>query len=209
MSIYAGTTKANYSIEDGTYPGILFQIIQIGSQRFEKGGKEWYSPQILLGFELPTLTYQNMNGDNVSNIKSGTYFLSMNPSKNGMTGLREIMDGLRQSTEYTEEELEKFDIEAFFGKECNVKLEGVESKGTVYQNITGVTPYDGEEKLEALRVPILVRIADFARLDELELPEWIKDKIMKSQEYQELINKENKNSNVDGDCKISLDDIPF
>jgi hypothetical protein len=87
--IYAGVTKADYSIPDGKYPAILFQIVQIGSHYFCKRNKngdvtsEWYSPQILLGFELPTLTYENQNGEVVSNIKSGTYFLSMNPARSG------------------------------------------------------------------------------------------------------------------------------
>lgn len=188
--IYASLTRPDYSIENGTYPAILFQIINIGAQEFGKNTpKPWFSPQILLGFELPTMKYDTQNGE-VSSIKSGTYFLSMNPSRNGMVGLREIIDGLRGSSEYTEEQLEKFDISAFLGKECEIVLDGVESKGQVYQNIVGVTPYTGADKLESFRKPIIVSIDDFSRLDEINLPDWIKNKIMLSKEYREQYGKE-------------------
>jgi len=183
--IYASVTKPEYSIEDGKYPAILFQIIQLGSQKFGKDTpKPWYSPQILLGFELPTLTYETQNGE-VSSIKSGTYFISMNPTRNGMLGLREIIDGMRGSSEYTAEELEKFDISAFLGKQCEIEISGVESKGKTYQNITKVEPYQGAQ-LQPMRTPILVTVEDFKNLEELNLPDWIINKIMDSKEYQEM-----------------------
>ena len=183
--IYASVTKPEYSIEDGKYPAILFQIIQLGSQRFGKDTpKPWYSPQILLGFEIPSLTYDTQNGE-VSSIKSGTYFISMNPTRNGMVGLREIIDGMRGSSEYTAEELEKFDISAFLGKQCEIEISGVESKGKTYQNITKVEPYQGAQ-LQTMRTPILVTVEDFKNIDELNLPDWIINKIMDSKEYQEM-----------------------
>lgn len=215
--IYAGVTKADYSIPDGKYPARVFQIIQIGSQLFGKNGKEWRSPQILLGFELPTLTYENRDGEEVSNIKSATYFLSMNPSRQGVVGLREIIDGLRGSSEYTEEELQQFDITAFLGKECMVTLSGVESKGVVWQNITGVEPYDfaaNKVEAKATRQPILVTVDDFKDLETLDLPEWIKDKIMASSEYQELnpgmapVNEPYKTPEEEKD-EIRIEDVPF
>lgn len=221
--IYAGVTKPDYSIPDGKYPARVFQIIQIGSQRFEKNGREWYSPQILLGFELPTLTYENRDGETVSNIKSATYFLSLNPSRSGVVGLREIIDGLRGSSEYTEEELEKFDITAFMGKECMVTLSGVESRGVVYQNITAVEPCDFTKNglvLEKYREPILVTVDDFKNIDAIDLPDWIKDKIMASQEYREMTAtpalpneqyqpEQPKSLSLDDEEEINIKDVPF
>lgn len=191
--IYAGVTQPNYAIEDGLHPARLFQIIQIGSHLFKKDGKEWYSPQILLGFELPGITYENMDGVKVAQIKSGTYFLSMNPSRKGVFGLREVIDGLRGTSEYTEEELEQFDISQFLGRMCLLKLEGVESKGQIYQNITEISPMSKDYKLEIEpgyepRKEILVTIDDFKNLDMLNLPDWIQEKIRTSREYQEMEN---------------------
>lgn len=214
--INVSMTKPDYSIPDGKYPARLLQIIQIGSQRFENKttGKEWFSPQVLIGFELPSLTYENRDGETVSNIKSATYFLSLNPSKNGVVGLREIIDGLRGSAEYTEDELEKFDISSFLGKECMVTLSGVESKGVVYQNVTGVEPCDFTKNglvLPALRTPIIVTVDDFKDLDSLVLPEWIKEKIMKSEEWK---NQNATPAMPNGQFaeeaeEIKLEDVPF
>ncbi len=187
-SIYASQTKPDFSIPDGKYPAILSQIIQIGSHLFTKNGKEWYSQQIILGFELPTLTYENQDGVETSNIKSITSFLSMNPSNNQI-GLREVIDGLRGSSEYTEEELDKFDIAAFIGKPCIIELVGVKDKtGKTYQNISTIVAYTGE-KLVGRRTPILVTLDDFANIESLGLPTWIVDKITTSKEYQELGNE--------------------
>lgn len=216
-AIYAGMTRPDYSIPDGKYPARLVQIIQIGSQLFGKNSdKPWRSPQILLGFEFPTLTYENRDGEEVSNIKSQTFFLSMNPSRNQI-GLREVVDGLRGSSEYTEEELEKFDISSFLGKECMVTLSGVESKGQVYQNITAVEQFttgEGESgMLKQFRTPILVTLDDFNNLDNLDLPEWIKSKIMDSEEFQAQFEKAPVNEPYkkpeEEEKEIKIEDVPF
>lgn len=228
--IYAGMTKAANPIENGVYPARLFQIIQIGSQYFCKRNvkgdviSEWYSPQILLGFELPTIVEENMDGVKFAKIKSVTYFLSMNPSRNGVPGLREIIDGMRGSAEYSEEELQKFSVTAFMGKIFSIKLDGVESKGQVFQNITGISPLGKDEmpKLDPDYIPrkeILVTIDDFKNLDTLGLPDWIQDKIMKSSEYADMEAKANepefvlpphpteKNSGGTDDDGIDIDDL--
>lgn len=207
--INASLTRPDYSIENGTYPARLFQIIQLGSQRFSKDDKEWYSPQILLGFELPTLTYETQNGE-TCNIKSGTYFLSMNPSRSGVTGLREIIDGLRGSSEYTEEQLESFDISAFIGKECEIVLDGVESKGQTYQNIVKVSPLvlkEGET-LPSYRKQIIVSVDNFKNIDDLFLPDWIVDKIKTSKEYKELVDYVPEHNEIK-EQELRVEDIPF
>lgn len=213
-SIYAGVTKPDYSIPDGKYPARLFQIVQLGSQHFEKNGKGWNSPMILLGFELPQLTYENMEGETLSQIKSGSYFLSMNASRNGVVGLREVIDGLRGSSEYTVEELEKFDISSFLGKECLIELSGVESRGVVYQNITKVEGCDFTKnglEIGSYRKPVLVTIDDFKNLETLALPDWIKDKIMASEEWKEMNagTPAPLNDQYVPDEEIKIEDVPF
>lgn len=210
--IYAGVTKPTVTpIVDGEYGAVLFQIIQIGHQKFSKDGKEWYSPQIMIGFELPDLTYDTKDGP-VTQIKSSTYFLSLNESRNNQIGLREIVDGLRDGVQWTEEELEKFDIAQYMGRPCKIAISGVESKGKVYSNITGISAVDQVEgarlMLNSKRPQIFVTVDDFS--DEMALatlPNWIQEKIRSSQEYQALVVKENE-PEVDEE-EIKLEDIPF
>lgn len=210
--IYAGVTKPTVTpIVDGEYGAVLFQIIQIGYQKFSKDGKEWYSPQIMIGFEIPDLTYDTKDGP-VTQIKSSTYFLSLNESRNNQIGLREIVDGLRNGVAWTEEELEKFDIAQYMGRPCKIAISGVESKGKVYSNITGISAVDQVEgarlMLNSKRPQIFVTVDDFS--DEMALatlPNWIQDKIRSSREYQALVVKENE-PEVDEE-EIKLEDIPF
>lgn len=190
MSIFAPAVKPYYSVPDGTYKAILFQIIQLGSQGFEKNGKEWYSPQILLGFEIPELKYDTQNRE-VSSVKSGTYFLSMNESRNGVLGLREIVNGMTGKSDYTEEELAALDITKLLGLGCMITLSGVESKGKIYQNIVAVSQLEkGADKLTAMRKKVLVETDDFGNIDFLNLPAWISDKIKMSKEYKEMFEQD-------------------
>jgi hypothetical protein len=213
-SVWAGVTKPDYSIPDGIYPARLFQIIQLGSQRFEKNGKEWFSPMIMIGFELPTLTYETKDGTILSNIKSTSCFLSMNQSRNGVIGLREIVDGLRGSSEYSEEELEKFDVASFLGKECMLTLSGVESRGVVYQNITKIEGCEFTKnglEIGSYRTPLLVTTDDFANLETFDIPSWIKDKIIASEEWKQanLPTMPNGQYMPEEKEEIRIEDVPF
>lgn len=206
--IYAGMTKQVTQIEDGKYGAVLCQIVQLGAQRFEKNGKEWYSPQILLGFEIPGLTYEK-DGEVFSQIKSGTYFLSLNPSRNGQMGLREIVDSFRGNKEWTEEELEKFDISQYLGKACLLTISAVESKGKSYSTITALEPID-DAMVAGRRDPVLITTDDFVNIDNLSIPQWIKDKIMDSEEYKNLPKVAPINEQFQEEAEeIKLEDVPF
>lgn len=217
--IFAGVTKSAVAIEEGVYPAKLVQIIQIGSHRFEKNGKEWWSQQILLGFELPTVVFETAEGVKMSTLKSSTYFLSMNESRNGI-GLREIIDGIRGSKKYTSEELEQFDISQFLGKVCFIKLEEIDSKGKIYTNISEITLVKPEDVASiqidpevTRRTPILITLGNFKDIESFELPQWIEEKIKSSTEYQEMLAKENKPDNGfsldDDEEEVKVSDLAF
>ena len=114
--------------------------------------------------------------------------------------------------DWTEEELEKFDIAQYMGRPCRLAISGVESKGKVYSNITGVFAVDQIEgadiMLNAKRPQVFVTVDDFSNEMVLgTLPIWIQEKIRSSQEYQELIVKENE-PEVE-EKEIKLEDIGF
>lgn len=214
-------SKPVSEIEDGKYVAILNQIIQLGSQRFEKNGKEWHSPQILIGFELPGLTYENKDGEAVTKIKSGVYFFSLNPSRSGF-GLRELIDGMRGSAEWTEAELEAFDLSSYLGKPCMVTVSAVESKGKTYSNITAIEPMGAEVGVKGMRPLVFVTTEDFMNPSIMEsLPSWIQDKIRLSLEWREQgipapINDQPEapaaapvTGDINMEKEIKLEDVPF
>jgi hypothetical protein len=172
------------NIPDGKHAAVIFQMIDLGSQRFSKGDKEWYSPQMLIGFEIPGLTFETNDGDTLSQIKSITAFVSLNPSRQGI-GLREIMDGIVGSKDWTDEQLQAFDLDTLLGKSCLIELAGVESKGKVYQNILSVEAFPVGVK--PIREQVSVTVDDFKDDAKITaLPQWIQDKIAKSKEWQEM-----------------------
>lgn len=212
--VFAGTSKPVTQIEDGKYSAILNQIIMIGSHKFtSKKGKEFYSPQVIVGFELPKLTYE-YDGETLTTVKSGTYFLSMNPSWNGALGLREIIDGFH-GPDYTEaeaKELEEgtFDVAQYLGKSCLLTIDQVESKGKFYSTITSIEKVKGSDMLiEGKREPVLITLDDFRDIDNLNVPQWVKDKIMDSKEYQDLPKVAPLNEQFESKEEIKIEDVPF
>lgn len=165
----------NRGISDGQYPAIIFQYIELGSQPFHNDKWEWYSSQVMIGFDFPTEGL----------VKSQTYFLSLNPSRGGQFGYRELADAIAGRV-LSDEELENFTPD-FIGKKLLVTVAGVESKGQVYSNIVKAEQADSL-KIDSDRNPVLFEIdtpGAFESATFENLPEWIQDKISKSKEYQD------------------------
>ena len=155
-------------------------------------------------------------------IKSGTYFLSLNPSRNGQTGLREILDGFRDGSDWSDEELEKFDMSSYLGKACLLGIAAVESKGRTYSNIVNVKNFPVESVIEKRRTPVFIVIDDFSNEPLISgLPSWIQDKIRASKEYQDLqknqgipalpndTSDETLGFDIGNEKEIRIEDVPF
>lgn len=168
--------KKNDEIEEGWYEAKIFQMISLGSQRFEKNGKAWYSPQILLGFELPQITFESKEGDQYTKVMSMILFLSLNPSGKGRIGLAEILEGLGIDPN------DQFDVESLVGRSCEAFISNVESKGKSYTNITNIR---SAGDVIGQRQQVVVSVEDFKNTLLIEsLPEWIQAKIQNSLEIE-------------------------
>ena len=172
-------------IADGQYPAIIYQLIDLGSQKFSKDGREWYSPQRLIGFEIPGLTYENKDGESISKVISITAFDSLNPTKNGQIGQREVIDAVAGSANWDEDAVMDYDLDKLIGAQVMLTIAGAESKGKVYQNIIAIESMPKDMPLTPIREKVSVTIDDFVSLESLDLPEWIKNKIAASKEYQD------------------------
>lgn len=224
MARYSTFTKPVVEpIADGQYPAIIYQIIDLGSQKFSKNGSEWFSPQRLIGFELPGMTFETKNGETLSKVISITAFDSLNPSKNGQIGQREVIDAAAQAQGWDEEQLAAYDIDQLLGKSVMLTVSGVESNGKVYQNITAIETLPGGMIVEPIRENVSISVGDFVSLNNLDIPDWIKNKIASSKEYQDHIALENARTGADvnqvamdgevsslaNDHEIRIEDVPF
>lgn len=198
-------------MEEGWYPAVLFQVVYLGKQKFgkdktDKDGKvvvdkngnvertEWSSPQIALGFELPTVTFQNREGAELTKIMSMTLFASLSPSYRGI-GFYEVAHSLGAYTD-GEDEPETFDESKLAGMPCEVRVESVASKGKSYDNIVEIRP--ATEKFSGTRSTVTVTAEDYENeLLIATLPRFIREKIFASDEWREMKEKE----------KESFDDV--
>lgn len=204
---YASVTEVpRTTLPNGDNKAILVHIISIGSQKFSKGDREWYSPQVILGFEFPDVTGQTSDGDTFTIMKSQTYFVSLNKAKNGI-GLREIIDGML-GRQLTSEEEAEFDISSLVGRGCILTMNVVTDKnGKEYQNITAVKQLT--EMIKPKRQLIVVTPADIIseNIERFGLADWIMDKIATSKERQEFLAKNPPTiDNVNVHCGINMDD---
>ena len=206
---------------EGWYPAILRQVIYIGRQRFEKEKtvngqvkrEEWYSPQIVVGFELPTVTFESRTGEQYTKMMSMTLFASLSPSRSGL-GFYEIATSLGA---LNIDDPDAFDESKLLGKSCEVRIASVMSKGKPYDNIVEVKL--SEKEVEGgMKQNIHLEAEDFGNdLLIAQLPDWIQNKIFASEEI--LLAKSKKDGLIDPingmplaeekEEEIRIEDVPF
>lgn len=199
-------------IEAGWYNAILRQVIYVGKQKFgkdniDKDGKvfraEWWSPQIVLGFELPTIIFENQKtGEKFTKVMSMTVFASLNPSRSGV-GFYEVASTLGG---LDSDNPDAFDEKTLVGKSCDVKIASVISKGRAYDNIVEIRK--SEPEYEGMRENVSFGLESFSDIFLIEaFPEWIKNKIYSSEEYIALSKKQDSGEIEYAEFKI--DNVPF
>jgi hypothetical protein len=90
------------------------------------------------------------------------------------------------SKDWDEETVAKYDIDQLLGKSVMIDVDGVESKGKVYQNIVAIEGLSEGFEVQPIREKVSVTVEDFAGEKTLGLPKWIQEKIAKSKEWQEM-----------------------
>ena len=202
MAIYAENTGTSREpVEPGTYMGRCYQMIHIGHVLETIQGTEKKLNKVRLGFELPTELQTNGR----PSVLSQEYTLSMSTKSN----LRKMLESWR-GKKFTDEEAKKFDITVLLGKPCSITVI-VNDKG--YENISAITTL-----MKGTTAPAQINSTQELNYDEFneelfnDLPEFIKEKVKRSDEYTEMVNNKNfpigKPSEETG-VDENPDDLPF
>lgn len=187
--------------EPGSYAGVCYKIIDIGTQTSEYQGKTNSRRQVILGWELDELM-----SDGRPFVVSKFYTASLSEKAN----LRHDLAAWR-GRDFTQEELMGFSPRNILGKPCLVQLT---------KNDKGKIRVSGVAKLpKGMNSPKQTNETVFFHLDEFDqqafdgLSDGIKKLIVQSPEYQEIVAKrataQAAPKGPGGAFDDFVDDIPF
>lgn len=169
MEYSAAENKKYKQAPVGTHTGICYMICDIGTQKTSYEGDEKEVHQVIFGWELPEELTDD--GKPLSIIK--TYTLSFNEKA---TLAKDYKAWKKESAPTT------FRLDDLIGMGCNLNI-GVTSGGNA--KVTSVSALKASEKVpEVSRSTILFDMRQPDDLEFAKLPEFIKDKIAASPEYQ-------------------------
>lgn len=210
--IASSTGGSNYEpIAAGTYVARCYSMIHMGTIKESYMGEEKFVNKVRLTFELPTelKVFKEENGEQPQVI-SKEFTLSLGDKSN----LRAFLNSWRGKA-LTEDECKAFDIAVLAGKACTLSIIHKTSKvsGKTYAEIASIGGV-----MKGMQVPDLINpqmvfsVNNFDQVAYDSFPDFIKEKIASSQEYQAIV----KTSPVIQDApenvefgEISEDDLPW
>lgn len=177
---------SNYEpIPAGTYLARCYSMIHMGTVKESYMGEEKFVNKVRLTFELPTelKVFKEENGEQPQVI-SKEFTLSLGDKSN----LRAFLNSWRGKA-LTEEECKSFDIAVLAGKACTLSIIHKTSKvsGKTYAEIASIGGV-----MKNMHVPDLINpqmvfsVNNFDQVAFDSFPDFIKEKIASSQEYQAL-----------------------
>ena len=165
-------------IDAGTYVGVCVGVIDIGEQKNDMYNT--YTQKAIFIFEIASERVMVEDEDKPRWL-SETYTVSLNEKSN----LAKMLISWR-GKDFTEEELDGFDLASMVGKACQLQVLVVQKKdGGTCNKIAGVFGLPkGFEAPKPENPLMLYNIEDGENETFLTLPEWIRERIKKSTEWQ-------------------------
>ena len=177
-----GSGKIEILPED-TYSAVCYEVIDLGLQYNQTFGN--VSRKVLIGWELPDVTVE-IDGLQQPRVFSKQYTMSLNEKAT----LRKDLVSWR-GKQFTDEELEGFDLGKLIGVPCLLQIVHTEKNGRKYANLASVTkiPKAIPRPRGALE-PILFDL-DESPMEKMDMmPGWISDKIKESETYKNRMERE-------------------
>lgn len=198
-------------IPAGNYVARCYQMIHIGTITETIMGEEKTLNKVRIGWELPTelKVFKEENGEQ-PRVISKEFTLSMHEK----SSLRKALASWR-GKDFTEGEAKAFDITKLLGATCMLNIIHKPSKDGLktYEEIAGITPMP-----KGFECPPQINkttVWDYDNPDNAlfdSLPDFIKDKIKSSLEYQKMMQPEATHMNQEAIYNPSpetIDDLPF
>lgn len=165
-------------LESGTYAGVCVGIIDIGEQKNEKFGN--YAEKVIIIFEIPSETVE-IDGEQKPRWVSETYTKSLS-DKSKLLPMLTSWRGRR----FTDDELNGlFDLASMAGEPALLQILLTEKEDKQYNNIGAVMQLPKGYPVPVTETEPLIYDMDNPDEEVYEkLPEWIRERIMKSTQYR-------------------------
>lgn len=187
LTVNVNTAADFPKLAEGTYLAVCNLLVDLGMQVNEKFNTK--SRKVQIGWETPDETFE-FGDKQVPYTVSKEYTASLNESAT----LRQDLAAWR-GRDFTPEELAAFDLRNIVGTSCLINVIHKESKtkpGKTYVTISSIMALPkGMPKGKLSDKPVVFDL-DVNTLDDVELlPNWLGDKVKKSETYQEKVAAEN------------------
>lgn len=202
MGIIATKTEGtNISpVPNGNHIAICYEMIEIGTVYNETHQK--HEKKVRIGWEL-CLEKKQFKPDEPAKpyVINREFTLSMHEKST----LRQFLESWR-GKKFTDDESRAFDVTVLLGKPCLLNVVHSESNNKVYSNVSGITSVP-----KGTTIPTQVNQSRLLSYDNFDwtmfdsLPDFLKDKMKKTPEFEKLMNQENHEI----DTTNQNDDLPF
>jgi hypothetical protein len=209
----SSTGGSNYEpIAAGTYVARCYSMVHLGTIKESYMGEEKYVNKVRLTFELPTelKVFKEENGEQPQVI-SKEFTLSLGDKSN----LRAFLNSWRGKA-LTEDECKSFDIAVLAGKACTLSIIHKTSKasGKTYAEIASIGGVMKGMDVPAIMNPEMVfSVNNFDQVAFDSFPDFIKEKIESSNEYQQILKSGPANLSQEPEVQasdlIDEDDLPW
>lgn len=173
-------------MEEDTYPARCFAIVKAGTIHSDLFDKD--QSLIYFGFEFPTEMIKLGQDLQPRIIWSRPYTESLNKKAN----LRKMLETWRGKA-FTDTELKGFSLKKILGAPCmaSVVQTPAVSGGRIYNNIVSMVKVPKGYHVDEINQEFIFNASapdeDLSKVDELQVPNWLKEKIKASNEYKEYV----------------------
>ena len=175
-------------IEAGVHLGLCYGVIDLGTQKVTFQNEIKLQRKVRILFELPNLKKEFKAGEGEKPFSiSKEYTLSLDAKANLYKDLVSW-----RGKQFTEEELEGFDISKLLGKPCQIQIIHKQGKNGDYAAIQSITPImkGTDYPKQTVNAQVEFSVDEFSKSKFESLPEYLRKKIEESIEYKEGILKE-------------------
>lgn len=190
-------------VSEGVHLATCIWIIDLGEQWSEIYKKAY--PKVMITWEIPDEIISTDEGEKPKVI-SREYTLSLSEK----SVLRSHLESWR-GKKFTEAESKGFDLKNVLGKGCQIQILHTEKGDRTYANISSImTLPKGSEKSVAVNKTVFFDLTDPDCLNQFDqIPNWIQDKIKKSDTYKQIVNAQFSHPSQDFQEIPDPDDLPF